>query len=221
LLPPASALHPLVDVPVRRAALILAGGASRRMGRPKAALELEGETLLHRVVRIALAACTEVVVVAAPGQALPPLPEVARRVDDPAELVGSGPLVGALAGLRALDDSDVVYIGAVDAAWLSTAHVDAMLGALEADPAALAVVPETIEDGRRIVHATSGAVRMPAARETAIALVRSGQRALSRLYDGLDARRIAVAALAHPESLRACNTPADYAAAREWIARHG
>jgi molybdopterin-guanine dinucleotide biosynthesis protein A len=36
---------------MRCAAIILAGGRSRRMGQPKAFLEFEGETLLERAVR--------------------------------------------------------------------------------------------------------------------------------------------------------------------------
>lgn len=194
------------------------------MGRPKAWLELDGETLLHRVVRIVGAACPTVIVVAAPDQSLPPLPEETRRIDDPAALVGNGPLVGAMTGLAALADSaDVVYIGATDAAWLRTAHVEAMLDVLASHPDVMAVVPESglLVDGRRIVHGTSGAVRMPIARDTAVALVHAGQRALLRLYDGLAARRIDVATLADPDVVRSCNTPEDHEAAREWIARRG
>lgn len=203
---------------MRRAALILAGGASRRMGRPKAWLELGGETMLERIVGVVAAVCTDVVVVAAADQALPALPDRARRVDDPPEVGGGGPLVGTLTGLRALGDHDIVYIGAVDAAWLSTTHVEAMLDVLERDPSTHAVVPET---GSEILHATSGAVRMPFAREAAAALVRTGQRALRRLYEELAAQRVAVARLTDPDAVRTCNTPDDYEAAREWIARHG
>lgn len=46
------------------AALILAGGASQRMGVPKALLELEGETFLDRLIAVFTAAsCSPVVVV--------------------------------------------------------------------------------------------------------------------------------------------------------------
>jgi len=48
---------------VNLAGLILAGGASRRMGTPKALLELESETFLDRLVRIFRSCCDEVVVV--------------------------------------------------------------------------------------------------------------------------------------------------------------
>jgi molybdenum cofactor cytidylyltransferase len=49
------------------AAVILAAGAGRRMGGPKALLVVDGETLLRRVVRTALAAgCAPVVAVVGP-----------------------------------------------------------------------------------------------------------------------------------------------------------
>lgn len=41
---------------VRVAAIILAAGASRRMGQPKQLMELDGEPLIHRAARIALQA---------------------------------------------------------------------------------------------------------------------------------------------------------------------
>lgn len=192
------------------------------MGRPKAWLELGGETLLHRVARVLSATCPVVVVVASPLQSLPTLPARVVRVDDPTELVGEGPLVGALTGISALVEigADIAFLGAVDAAWLTTAHVDAMLGVLTTDLTAMAVVPESgpTPSGGRIVHATSGAVRLPVARDTALALVRSGQRALMRLFEGLAARRVAVDSLPHADAVRTCNTPEDFEAARAWIA---
>jgi molybdenum cofactor cytidylyltransferase len=44
-------------------AIILAAGASRRLGRPKQLVELEGESLLRRAARAALAGCAPVLVV--------------------------------------------------------------------------------------------------------------------------------------------------------------
>ena len=44
-------------------AVILAAGASRRLGQPKQLLELQGEPLLHRTARIALQVCEPVLVV--------------------------------------------------------------------------------------------------------------------------------------------------------------
>ena len=44
-------------------AIILAAGASKRLGQPKQLLEFQGESLIHRVARIALQACDPVLVV--------------------------------------------------------------------------------------------------------------------------------------------------------------
>ncbi|NIO07372.1 MAG: NTP transferase domain-containing protein, partial [Deltaproteobacteria bacterium] len=54
-------------------AIILAGGKSSRMGRPKALLSFEGEPLIVHIVRALGGLFAEIVVVAAPGQELPPL----------------------------------------------------------------------------------------------------------------------------------------------------
>jgi molybdenum cofactor guanylyltransferase len=182
------------------------------MGRPKAWLEHGGERLLHRVARLIADACETVVVVAAPGQALPRLPSGVVRIDDPPERAGHGPLAGALTGLLGLRDHELVYIGSSDAAWLTTRHVRHMLDLLADDDSRAAVVPESDEGG--IVHAASGAVRLPSARTAAQALLAAGERALRRLYEQLDARRIPAAQLPDPEAVRACNEPSDWAAAK-------
>ena len=54
-------LFPHIESPVP--AVILAAGASRRLGRPKQLVLVEGETLLRRTVRAALAGCLPVLVV--------------------------------------------------------------------------------------------------------------------------------------------------------------
>ncbi|MEK7403913.1 MAG: nucleotidyltransferase family protein [Acidobacteriota bacterium] len=48
---------------MKLAGLILAAGASRRMGAPKALLTLEGETFLDRLIRLLAAHCSPVLVV--------------------------------------------------------------------------------------------------------------------------------------------------------------
>src|SRR5713226_6818959 len=85
------------------AGIVLAGGRSSRMGTSKAALEWHGSTLLRRVTGV-LARVVDgpVVVVRAPGQALPALPPQIDVVDDPRE--GLGPLQGLAAGLAATAD---------------------------------------------------------------------------------------------------------------------
>ncbi|PRC55383.1 molybdenum cofactor guanylyltransferase, partial [Mycobacterium sp. ITM-2017-0098] len=82
-------------------AVVLAGGASRRMGRDKATLPYDGTpgspTLVERVVSVVRARCGPVFVIAAPGQALPELDAVVLRD----EIRGVGPLLATGRGLRA------------------------------------------------------------------------------------------------------------------------
>lgn len=54
-----------------RSGAILAGGRSSRIGRPKALLELGGEPLLVHVARALAPSCDELLIVAAPPDALP------------------------------------------------------------------------------------------------------------------------------------------------------
>ena len=95
------------------AAVILCGGESRRMGRPKAWLPFGPEFMLQRVVRLAGTVAQPIVVVAAPGQDLPELPAAVSIVRD--EIAGRGPLQGLAAGFGALDENvDRVYATGTD-----------------------------------------------------------------------------------------------------------
>ena len=98
-------------------AVVLCGGESRRMGRPKAWLPFGDELMLERVVRLAGTVARPIVVVAAPGQELPELAADVAIVRDP--VAGRGPLQGLAAGLAAFDDSvELVYATATDVPFL-------------------------------------------------------------------------------------------------------
>ncbi|MBW3663626.1 MAG: molybdenum cofactor guanylyltransferase [Actinobacteria bacterium] len=91
--------------------VVLAGGASRRMGSDKASLWLDGELLVVRVARRVASACARVVIASGDGQRLGSLPwtQIADAVDD------VGPLGGVLAALElAGSDHDLVAVVAVD-----------------------------------------------------------------------------------------------------------
>lgn len=91
-----------------RAAIVLCGGRSSRMGSPKYLLEFGGEILLQRMCRIVSEVVTLVVVVAAPDQEIPELcglsdGAVVEVVRD--EFPGAGPLAGICTGLKRICSS--------------------------------------------------------------------------------------------------------------------
>jgi molybdenum cofactor guanylyltransferase len=103
------------------------------MGTSKAALEWHGSTLLRRVTGIVGRAVEgPVIVVRAPGQALPALAPGVEVVEDARE--GLGPLAGLAAGLSALAGvAEVAFVSATDTPFLHPAYVRAVLAALDDD----------------------------------------------------------------------------------------
>jgi molybdopterin-guanine dinucleotide biosynthesis protein A len=114
-------------VEVDAAGVVLAGGRSSRMGRPKAGLEWHGSTLLYRTA--ALLGRTvggPVVVVSPPEQQLPELPAGVRVVADPVE--GLGPMQGLAAGLAAVTgDAPLAFVCSTDLPFLHPAFVRRVL----------------------------------------------------------------------------------------------
>jgi molybdopterin-guanine dinucleotide biosynthesis protein A len=96
------------------------------MGRPKAWLPFGPERMLQRVVRLVATVAGPVVVVAAPGQELPPLPGSVTIVRDPVSQ--RGPLQGLAAGLVALPESvELAYASATDVPFLEPAWIERLL----------------------------------------------------------------------------------------------
>jgi molybdenum cofactor guanylyltransferase len=112
---------------------VLAGGASRRMGAPKATLELGGRPLLEYPLAALQGAGLDPVVVAKPGSPLPPL--AVARWTEPSEPVH--PLAGIVAALEAAEARPVLAV-ACDMPFV-TAELLADLAAR----AAPVVLPET------------------------------------------------------------------------------
>ncbi|AWM39203.1 Molybdenum cofactor guanylyltransferase [Gemmata obscuriglobus] len=200
--------------------IVLCGGKSARMGRPKAALPFGNELLLPRVVRAVRESTDFVVVVAAPDQEVPPLPDGVPVVRD--EVEGRGPLGGLVAGLTALDGAcDAVYLSACDAPFLTPAFVRRVIAGL-GDPSSLqeegwwvsvwAAVPQI---GGRL-HPLAAAYRarvLPVAR----AMLAANRLRMTDLFTLVPPRALSASELrdADPElrSLRNLNTPEEYAAA--------
>jgi molybdenum cofactor guanylyltransferase len=79
---------------VKTAGFVLAGGRSSRMGRDKALLILNGETLVQRALRTLAEVCDEVAI----AGGAPHLQQFGRLIPDP--IPDSGPLAGIVAALE-------------------------------------------------------------------------------------------------------------------------
>ncbi|MDX1961668.1 MAG: molybdenum cofactor guanylyltransferase [Pirellulales bacterium] len=104
-----SELAPIADL----GGVVLCGGESTRMGQPKEWLLLGEEPLLTRVCRLLSNCVDPLVVVAAPGQRLPPLPAQVRILRDPQPQ--AGPLAAVAAGLKHLQGNvSAAFVTACD-----------------------------------------------------------------------------------------------------------
>lgn len=167
------------------AAVVLAGGASRRMGRDKATMphpRHPSVTMLEHTVAVLRARCAPVVVVAAPAQRLPDLGDVEILRD---EVPGLGPLPATGRGLRAAAEAgaDRAFVCAVDMPNLTADIIDVLAAHRNAD----VVLPW---DGRD--HYLAGVYR------TALTgriddLVGSGERRMRAVADAVVTRRVVVA----------------------------
>lgn len=164
------------------AAVVLAGGASRRMGRDKATLTLPGlggRTLVEHTVEVLSARCAPVFVVAAPGQGLPDLGGAVVLRD---EARGIGPLLACGRGLRAAAEAGLerAYVSAVDMPEVSVDLVDLLAGFHGVD----VVLPW---DGRD--HFLAGVYRTALA-DRIDALVAGGARSMRELTEAVLTQRV-------------------------------
>jgi molybdenum cofactor cytidylyltransferase len=115
------------------AAVILAAGSGRRMGGPKALLRLGGETLLRRMVRVALeAGCAPVLAVV--GDWDPGLDDLAVQV-----LVNAGAAEGMASSLRLgiatlPEETEAALILTVDQPAVDAALLNSLLALAAKDP---------------------------------------------------------------------------------------
>jgi molybdopterin-guanine dinucleotide biosynthesis protein A len=188
------------------------------MGRPKAALEWHGSTLLQRVVGI-VGRVVEgpVVVVRAPGQELPELPGEVVVTTDARE--GRGPLQGLAAGLAAVTDgAERAYVSSTDVPLLHPAFVAVVLRAAEREDVDVAL---PVAHGFRHPLAAAYRTALLPAVEALIAEDRMKpaflfERARVRELDEAELLRDRELAEADPEllSLLNVNDPAEYDGAR-------
>lgn len=200
--------------------VVLCGGRSSRMGRPKAWLPFGPEVLLQRVVRILGEVCEPVVVVAAPDQALPALAPQIAVVRDKVE--GRGPLQGIARGLEALaGTARYAYVSSTDAPFLVPAFIRRLRELAEGHDAAVVKA----SGHHHPLSAIYGTQLHAAASE----LLAADRRRPFFLFERSDTRFVTAAELlagddlgeADPElrSLDNLNTPEDYERALRSLAR--
>lgn len=185
-------------------ALVLAGGRGKRMGTPKAVLQLAGERLVDRAVRLAGEVFGEVLVSRGIGAAIPHL--TVRQVPDQERAFG--PLAGLQAGLRAVRTEGIV-----------TLPIDMPL----IDPAFLALLAGELGDADALVTRSRSGLQpllaayhrrcLPAIEDT----MARGQRQVLRFFPHVRLRELVVTEFEgwrdHDEMFLNVNTPADRDAA--------
>lgn len=121
--------------------LVLVGGESRRMGRPKWALTLDGETQLERTVGLVRELVDQVFVSVRPGQSVD-LPEGAEAVDDVFPF--RGPINGILSAMEV--DRDAAWlVVACDLPLLDPETLQALIEGR--DPLRIATAYQSARDG--------------------------------------------------------------------------
>lgn len=191
-----------------RGAIVLAGGPARRMGRAKPLIPVAGVPLVVRVVRAALEAVDEIVVVTKAAHApeiRPVLPEGVTLQTDSRRI--QSPLVGFAAGADALTSEYVVFLPC-DLPLLSPRLLSTLFERAAGHDAAIPRWP----DGR-IEPMVAVYLRAPA-RDAALEALEAGDRANTDLI-----RRLLDVIYVPVEELRAAdpgldsfvnvNTPAD------------
>jgi len=157
--------------------VVLAGGASARMGTDKALIEVDGQALVARAAdALSGAGASTVLVIGGDREAFRGLGLDARPDDHP----GEGPLGGILTALRLAAD-DIIMVLACDMPAIDAESVTAVVSALAGAPRALVAAP--LVGQRRQFLTAAYRQRAMAPLEAAYA---AGERAPRRAVAGLE-----------------------------------
>ncbi len=190
--------------------LILAGGASRRMGRNKALLSLGGRPLIQRVVDALQGVSDEVLIIANQPEPyaflhLPIIPDVQP---------GYGPLMGLYSGLQAAR-GELALLVAVDMPFLAPEFLRFLLAQAQEHDADV-VIPEA--EGK--LHPLCAVYRRATCLPAVEAAIARGQRRLIAFHPQVRVRRIPKSTLrTFSPDLRVLmnvNTPEELEQARAW-----
>jgi molybdopterin-guanine dinucleotide biosynthesis protein A len=190
----------------RLSGIVLAGGASSRMGQNKALMTLAGQTLVERVVAAMTSLTDDVLIVAndaAPYRflGLPIVPDVKP---------GYGPLMGLYSGLQAAR-GELVMAAAVDMPFLSS---DLLKTLVALAPGHDVVIPRAHDRLHPLCAVYRRASCLPAIEQA----IQRGQRRLIAFHPDVSVREVDEATLRQVDpDLRALmnvNTPDEWAEAR-------
>ncbi len=193
--------------------IVLAGGASRRMGTDKRLVDIDGVPMLQRVLD-RVAGASRVVIVIDPSR---PLPDALVRGDGrtvvPDLRPDAGPLAGLEAGLAALASDPAALVVGADMPWIEPAVLGLVAERLTAQPDAdLACLAF---DGRRQPFPIACRPVLLLRRVTR--LLDTGERRLRRLLDAAPVVAIDEVTWRRLDpaggSVRDVDTPADLARA--------
>jgi molybdopterin-guanine dinucleotide biosynthesis protein A len=191
----------------RLSGFVLAGGESRRMGRPKALLELGGQTMLERQLGLLRGVCRSVAVVGAP-QGLPAL-GVPVWAD---ELPGRGPLGGIYTGLKRSRTEYNLCLGC-DLPFMEARFLQ-FLARLAIAKQADVTIPQTPDGRLQPLAAVYRRRALPAIR----ARLDTDENQTSGFFHRVRCRVVAWREIVHgrftPRIFVNMNTPADYEMAR-------
>ena len=165
----------------RPSGILLAGGASRRFGRPKIVEPVDGSPLFHRPLRALLDSCDDIVIVLAPDAPEPPLPDGAERVSFARDPVAyEGPLAGTRVGLERVHAEYAVLV-AGDMPGVRSELLSLM--AERATATGRNAIALRDGDGTRPLPAV---LRIGPALTLARSLLETGERRLRALVEGLE-----------------------------------
>jgi molybdopterin-guanine dinucleotide biosynthesis protein A len=187
------------------AAVVLSGGAGRRMGGvDKSALTVGGHSMRDRVLAAAVAAGAAPCVVVGPADALPPGVDAIRE-----EPPGGGPVAAVAAGLTLVPEGGLVAVLAADLPLLTPAAVTALQHAVASADGALFVD----DTGRR--QLLCGVWRTDPLRRVLSVLGNPAGASMRTLVSGLEVNEVAWVAIGAPPWFD-CDTDDDVQQARRW-----
>jgi molybdopterin-guanine dinucleotide biosynthesis protein A len=157
---------------------ILAGGKSTRMGRDKAFLEFEGQTLLDRALSVARSVTPNVRIVGAREKFASLAPVVEDIFHD------CGPLAGIHAALCA-SQTELNFMLAVDMPFVSATFLQYLIGEARTAAEVAVIVPRS--DGRRQPLC---AVYRPRFGDLAEQSLLAGRNRIDSLFDAIETRVI-------------------------------